>query len=386
MTVLTLTVNGEPVTVDVAPRTSLADVLREHLRLTGTHLGCEHGVCGACTVLIDDAPVRACITLAVTCDGQSVRTIEGFSDDPVMAELRTAFSREHALQCGFCTPGMLIAGRDIALRMPCAAPETVRHELSGNLCRCTGYAGIVRAVTTVAAGEAAATARAEMPTIDAPVILSSDAAPLATPAPRSAPQSSGTPASASPGVAPAGVTRFEEQFVIARPPAAVWAALTDFPMVAACVPGAELIEHGDSHVRGRLHVAVGPVKAAFAGSAKVERDDARRIGRVQGAGSDAASGSRSRADATFRVEEAPGGSRVVLVVDYALQGTLAQVSRSGVAQEIGRRLVATFAANLDAALAGEAAPPPQAAALDAKALLWASLKAWLRRLLKRPPP
>ncbi|MDC7988019.1 SRPBCC family protein, partial [Rhodoplanes sp. TEM] len=183
---------------------------------------------------------------------------------------------------------------------------------------------------------------------------------------------------------PAGWTRFEETFSIARPPATVWAALCDFPMVASCVPGAELIEHGADHVRGRLVVAVGPIKAAFAGSAKIVRDETRRIGRVQGAGSDKASGSRSRAEATFRVEpESRDGSRVVLVVDYVLQGTLAQVSRSGVAQEIGRRLVATFAANLDAALAGDTAPARTPAALDAKALLWASLKAWLGRLLGR---
>ena len=108
-----LTVNGKAVSAEVEPRLQLADFLREHLLLTGTHLGCEHGVCGACTVEIDGAPARSCIAYAVACDGADVRTIEGFDDDPVMAELREAFSAEHALQCGYCTPGMLVTARDI---------------------------------------------------------------------------------------------------------------------------------------------------------------------------------------------------------------------------------------------------------------------------------
>src|ERR1700736_6530802 len=117
-TSITLSVNGVDHEVSVQPRRLLSDVLRDDLGLTGTHLGCEHGVCGACTVLIDDKPARSCITYAVQCEGVAVQTIEGFDDDPVMLELRTAFSREHALQCGFCTSGMLIAARDIVRRVP----------------------------------------------------------------------------------------------------------------------------------------------------------------------------------------------------------------------------------------------------------------------------
>src|SRR6185295_16162523 len=131
------------------PRLHLGDFLREHCRLTGTHLGCEHGVCGACTVLIAGAPARSCITYAVACEGLAIETIEGFDDDPIMAELREAFSREHGLQCGFCTPGMLIAARDIVQRLPGADESRIRVELSGNLCRCTGYRGIVNAVRSV---------------------------------------------------------------------------------------------------------------------------------------------------------------------------------------------------------------------------------------------
>jgi carbon-monoxide dehydrogenase small subunit len=144
-----LEVNGKPSTGDVEPRTHLADFLREQLHLTGTHLGCEHGVCGACTVWMDGAPARSCINFAVACDGASVRTIEGFDDDAVMAQLREAFAAEHALQCGYCTPGMLITARDIVLRLPDADEARIRKELAGNLCRCTGYVGIVRAIASV---------------------------------------------------------------------------------------------------------------------------------------------------------------------------------------------------------------------------------------------
>jgi carbon-monoxide dehydrogenase small subunit len=148
---ITLTVNGETVAADVAPRQHLADFLRETLHLTGTHLGCEHGVCGACTVIIDGAPARSCITLAVACDGAEIRTVESFDDDPVMAQLRAAFTTEHALQCGFCTPGMLATARDIVTRLPEADEARIRRELSGNLCRCTGYVGIVKAIARVLA-------------------------------------------------------------------------------------------------------------------------------------------------------------------------------------------------------------------------------------------
>ena len=146
---IAVTVNGKRHEATVPVRLTLADFLRHQLGLTGTHLGCEQGVCGACTIEIDGAPARSCIVHAGSCDGASVRTIEGFDGDTVMAALREAFSREHALQCGYCTPGMLVAARDIVLRLPDADEARVREELAGNLCRCTGYRGIVRAVLGV---------------------------------------------------------------------------------------------------------------------------------------------------------------------------------------------------------------------------------------------
>src|SRR6266481_408598 len=146
---IALTVNARAVKAFVEPRTHLADFLRDGLDLTGTHLGCEHGVCGACTLLLDDMPARSCITYAVACDGARVTTIEGLDDDEIAIELRVAFTREHALQNGYCTPGMLISARDLVLRLPVPDERQIRVGLSGNLCRCTGYVGIVRAVRAV---------------------------------------------------------------------------------------------------------------------------------------------------------------------------------------------------------------------------------------------
>src|SRR5258706_11503179 len=151
MKTINLTVNGKSISASVEPRTQLADFLRDTLNLTGTHLGCEHGVCGACTLFIDGVPARSCITFAVACDGASITTIEGFADDEIVRALREAFSREHGLQCGYCTPGMLASARDTVMRMPDASEHDIRVAMSGNLCRCTGYVGIVRAIQRVIA-------------------------------------------------------------------------------------------------------------------------------------------------------------------------------------------------------------------------------------------
>ena len=140
------TVNGNPVEVDIEPRTSLADCLRYTLRLTGTHIGCEHGVCGACTVIVDGAAVRSCLMLAVQAEGSSIVTVEGLSQDDALTPLQTAFRKHHALQCGFCTPGMLTTAHALLTDEPGADEARIRSVLSGNLCRCTGYIPIVDAV------------------------------------------------------------------------------------------------------------------------------------------------------------------------------------------------------------------------------------------------
>jgi carbon-monoxide dehydrogenase small subunit len=144
------TLNGRAISAPVEPRCNLADLLREHFRLTATHLGCEHGVCGACTVLIDGELARSCIALAVSLEGAEVRTLEGMSEDSRMNIIKQAFHEEHGLQCGFCTPGMLISVWDILARMPECTEAELRRALSGNLCRCTGYQGIVRSAMRAA--------------------------------------------------------------------------------------------------------------------------------------------------------------------------------------------------------------------------------------------
>jgi aerobic-type carbon monoxide dehydrogenase small subunit (CoxS/CutS family) len=149
-TELCLTINGKRRTAMVEPRQSLADLLREDMRLTATHLGCEHGVCGACTILLNGELARACITLAISVDGADVRTLEGLQDDPLMGVLKDAFHDKHGLQCGFCTPGMLISSHDLISRQSKLSEQDIRLAMSGNLCRCTGYQGIVRSIKAAA--------------------------------------------------------------------------------------------------------------------------------------------------------------------------------------------------------------------------------------------
>jgi len=147
---ISLEVNGEPVEAQVLPRLNLADFLREQLSLTGTHVGCEHGVCGACTVRVNGDIVRSCLLLAVQASNASVETIEGLSDSGEIADLQDAFRHRNALQCGYCTPGMLIAAQDLLTHNPEPRREEIREHLSGNYCRCTGYQAIIDAVEATA--------------------------------------------------------------------------------------------------------------------------------------------------------------------------------------------------------------------------------------------
>ncbi len=388
MTAISLTVNGRAVSAEVEPRTHLADFLRDQLRLTGTHLGCEHGICGACTVLIDGAPARSCITYAVACDGLEVRTIEGFEDDALMTELREAFSREHGLQCGFCTAGMLISSRDIVQRLPGADERRIRTELSGNLCRCTGYVGIVKAVTSVAERQTApaAPSPSQRPALG-PSLSRSTGEGRKSPSPALEREREGPVAQRREGEgAREGWTRIDESFVIAAPPGTVWRALADFPRVAACLPGAELTEHDARSVKGRLRVKLGPMAASFAGSATVQRDDAGMTGIAKGAGTDSNSRSRTRGELAYRLTPESGGrqTQVAVSVQYDLQGPLAQFSRSNLARDFASRVVAEFASNLNRALAGgeaQAAEAPRP--LNALELIWSVIWNRLKGLFGR---
>ncbi|WP_305849704.1 (2Fe-2S)-binding protein [Pseudonocardia sp. H11422] len=151
-----MVVNGEPLKGVAEPRTLLVDFLRHELGLTGTHVGCEHGVCGACTILVDGQPMRSCLMLAVQARGAEIRTVEGLATAGQMDALQVAFHEKHGLQCGFCTPGMLMAGTALLEQNPDPTENQIREFLSGNVCRCTGYMGIVDAVKTAAARQAGA--------------------------------------------------------------------------------------------------------------------------------------------------------------------------------------------------------------------------------------
>ena len=149
-TAITLDVNGKRYAATIEPRRSLADVLRDDCGLTGTHLGCEHGVCGACTVLVDGKPVRACLMFGVQAEGKAIRTVEGLADGDVLHPLQKAFWENHGLQCGFCTPGFLMLATGALEENPDMSDEEIRDVLSSNLCRCTGYQNIVKAVRLAA--------------------------------------------------------------------------------------------------------------------------------------------------------------------------------------------------------------------------------------------
>ena len=388
MQTINIVVNGEKVQALAEPRMHLGDFLREGQRLTGTHLGCEHGVCGACTVLIDGAPARSCIAFAVACEGREVRTIEGFGDDVVMGQLRAAFNREHALQCGFCTPGMLIAARDLVLRVPDADEKRVRVEMSGNLCRCTGYRGIVRAILSVIElrrpANEAVTAPAAAPAAEAFTRFAA-AAPGAASAAAAAPETTLVAAMALAAAKKKPGTVIEDEFTVEHPMARVWEIFADMPAVAACLPGADISEHTPTSLTGSIATKFGPMRAAFAGSAALERNEAEKRGAIRGNGTDNLSGSRARGDISYRLFDAGDGrTRVAVAIDYSLQGPLAQFSRGGLVKEFVKKMMADFAANLNARLAVPAgtAPPAQApvAQVDAGGVFWRWLWGGIRKL------
>jgi carbon-monoxide dehydrogenase small subunit len=369
-----LTVNGAPVIAEVEPRQHLADFLRERLLLTGTHLGCEHGVCGACTVLLNGEPARACITYAATLGGADVRTVEGLDDDPVTERLRDAFRTEHALQCGYCTPGMLVTARDIVLRLPDADEDRVRLELAGNLCRCTGYNGIVRAIRRVLADPPAIAAPSRS---SVPGLMPDARAPQAH-----EPGLDDRVKGAATTLSPDG-KELVQRFRLAVPASMAWAALRDPASVAACVPGARLDTVETGRVAGEVAVALGPVRARFRGEAALAYDDAARSGTLDGSGRDGASGTRLSGQAAFRV--LPDGDQactVELRILYALRGPLAQLARGPVIDAVAAEIGEEIARNLEARLRGEdrSAAPSR---LGAGRLLARAVRAWLRSILAR---
>lgn len=386
MRAVALTVNGQAVRADIEPRTNLADFLRDHLTLTGTHTGCEHGVCGACTVLIDGAPARSCITFAAACDGADVTTIEGLDTDPVTAVLRQQFSAHHGLQCGYCTPGMLVTARDIVLRLPHANERRIREELAGNLCRCTGYVGIVKAIAAAIAsrqadGEAAA-ARVLGPVGSGHPGAAQAADRAAGPerrqtAPARPVEAAVLSAEDWQAVEQQG-TEINQSFTVAHPRTAVWDFFSDPEALARCMPGARLTAQPEAGTfEGEIVVKLGPIVATFAGVAAMERDEARYLGVVRGQGRDRRSASRARGIVRYElVEAAPDTTRVEVQIKFLLAGSLAQFSRTGLVNDVASQITAQFARNLEARLSGRTQPHETASPLNPVTLAWSTL--WAR--------
>ena len=394
MKALSLTINGRNVKAEVAPRLNLADFLREHQALTATHVGCEHGVCGACTILIDGAPARSCITFAAAANGAEITTLEGFESDPVMALLREAFAENHGLQCGFCTPGMLMTGRDIITRLPDADEKRIRLELSGNLCRCTGYVGIVKAIQSAqAAASKAGLARQS---------ASRGIGPVGSHPPAGAQDYSQRPAASArtqPVAAPAenfgaidwpSVERegveLHQSFSVPFPRDQVWRFFADLDQVASCMPGARLTgPMTGNRGEGEVNVKLGPMVSAFHGVLDVARDDTGFRGTVRGAGRDAKSPSSARAIITYTVDSpTAAASRVDVSVRFLLSGALAQFSRSGLVKDVADHLTRVFAQNLEARLSGRPLASESANTLDAGAVarsaIFGRIGAFFRRL------
>ena len=388
MTPITLIVNDSPVSALVEPRTHLADFLRQQLGLTATHLGCEQGVCGACTVLIDGQPQRSCIAYAVACDGSAVRTVEGFDADPAMSALREAFAAHHALQCGFCTPGMLVTARDIIARLEAPDEARVRHELAGNLCRCTGYMGIVGAIQSVL--EAGPQPLPDT-SRDAPhALLRASVRGSGVQSPSSANES---PAHGAPTAVPdvvaldsdddvGGWTTIDHHLEIPHPATAVWALLSDPEATARCMPGAQLTAIEGERLSGCMHIRFGPITATIDGTAKQSVDASTQRGELQGTGTDRASATRVRFTTRYRVTPGePHTAQVDLELRYRLAGPLAQFAREGLVRAFAQRYVATLGSNIDAALKGE--PVSVKAAPGALSTLVRAFIARLRDMLSR---
>lgn len=374
--------NGKAVSGAVEPRTHLADFIREEALASGTHIGCEQGVCGACTVFVDGRPTRSCITLAAACNAADIRTVEGFDEDPLMEAIRDSFKRHHGLQCGFCTPGMLTTAYDIVRRLPNANRERIRKELSGNLCRCTGYAGIVDAIEAVLQAAPAAAVqptertRPETGLADSPEpSVRADAETVAA-----GETDVSLPAAESFESAPV----LNKTMPLAADVDAAWRLISDPQAIVACIPGATLSKPVTNGVAvGSCSVAAGPIKARFDGTAKLDYAPETRSGRLVGKGRDGLSRSGLEGRLDFHLVQDGTASALKLEMRYRLNGPLSQFGRPALVEEIANSLLVEIAGNIDARLSGTEAPQSAAPqqSLSGFKLLFSALKGLIRRAL-----
>jgi xanthine dehydrogenase YagT iron-sulfur-binding subunit len=380
-----LTVNGTPATLRLPARVTLADALRDHLGLTGTHLGCEHGVCGMCTVLVDGSAARACLLFAVQLDGADVVTVEGLGTPAELHPLQESFGRNHALQCGFCTPGFLMSSYDLLTHNSSVTDDELPEELSGVICRCTGYRNILTAVQEtrqaypdgipapgnrarrvlvgrstgfsggVAAGfESKENAESDA-TVDAEIVL------------------------------PSGDPTISVDIAtdVNVPADDVWRVFDDVHLLARCLPGAELTEDlGGNHYAGRARVSVGPIKLSFKGVAHiVEHNRAEQRLRVLAQGQDTG-GAQTQANILLRTESTSTGTRMLADADVYLTGRIAQFGRA-LAGDVSRRMFEQFADAVGESATSGQAPSGPVRAPSALRLVFAPLWSRIRNLFRR---
>lgn len=372
---VSFTVNGTPVSISVPARMHLADALRTNLGLSGTHLGCEHGVCGMCTILIDGDAARACLVFAVQAEGSDIVTVEGLGTQDDQHPLQQSFSHHHALQCGFCTPGFLLSSYDLLTHGDGEFnPETLPEDMSGVLCRCTGYRGILAAVTDVA--ETFPGGIPEPMNCAPRTLVGRAGAAQGAAAPTGDTTDDEDKASTVEITRPTGTPTITVQVTrqLTSPVEDVWAVMVDTNRLVRCLPGAEMTaELGNNYYRGRAKVALGPVRLAFEGLAHItERDAAEHRLSMLAQGADTG-GNQTAADVVLRATATPeGGTELVADAAVFLSGRIAQFGRA-LAGDVSQRLFEEFAEAIDTTAQTGAPPEPGAApsalAIGVKAVL-----------------
>jgi aerobic-type carbon monoxide dehydrogenase small subunit (CoxS/CutS family)/carbon monoxide dehydrogenase subunit G len=378
---VTMTVNGSETTLSLPSRVTLSDALRDHLGLTGTHVGCEHGICGMCTILVDGAAARACLLLAVQLDGAEITTVEGLGRQDALHPLQEAFGRHHALQCGFCTPGFLMSSYDLLSHQPDVRTEDLPAELSGVLCRCTGYRNIVDAVDDVA--------HAHRDGIPGPGNCAKRTLVGRTPAGAAATVTVDAVDPVDDGgghpdeiTLPAGEPTIVVDVTseLESGPDDVARVFGDIRLLARCLPGAELTDElGEDWYRGLARISLGPVRLSFQGMAHILEQRHDRIV-MRGQGKDTGGGG---AQADIVMTAVPSGTGVSLHAEARvfLTGRIAGFGRS-LAGDVSRRMFEEFARALDRAAAG-AEPDARARPPGAVSILVGALSDRFRQRLTR---
>lgn len=354
---VTMSVNGQPVSIEVTPRLTLADALRDQLGQTGTHIGCEHGVCGMCTVLVDGEAARSCLLLACQLEGAQILSVESLGTQNDLHPLQQAFSTHHGLQCGFCTPGMLMSAYDLLTHNPQIAPGDIAKEMSGVLCRCTGYKGILDAVEEVATTYPQGIPEPKNCSGEAILPRFSRQGESLAEADSAAMTSGVVSDIRLPETQPTVSVEVAHAIDVDRD--SLWAVLQDTRKVALCLPGAELTQDlGNDSYRGRVQVALGPIRLSFVGDVHItERNESSYSLRGLGQGADKGGGS-VQAEISLNIEPHGSGSNLRARGNLYMSGRIAQFGRS-LADDVSRNMFQSFAESLAAMARGEDPQEPQ---------------------------